>query len=387
MKLLKNRAFAVFILIAAIVLSSLWGLSKKPAVEVPEGAAPLDETVSTSWLDPYILDNAHILSSRTEKTIGIYSANWDNTFGGILAVVTESRVSGDLEDAAWDWADRIGSNGLGENDAILLIDAGAKDYRLIASGRFYDRLAAQSASFVDSCLYEYVQKGDYDGGMTNLLGQLHLIMTDGSYREDAFFTGGAGVFSIIASLIPVILLIVFLVVLFNFIDGIRYSSWYGRYGTMAAPPVVYRPIFWWHRPGSRWFRRRRPPGGGHRPPPPPGGSGGFGGFGSGPRPPMGGGTRPPTGGNTRPPMSGGTRPPMGGNTRPPMGGSSRPTRPGGGSFGSGSFGGGSRGGGFGGGSRSGGFGGGSRGGGFGGGSRGGSFGGGSRGGGFGGGRR
>lgn len=385
MKLLKNRAFAALVLIAAIVLSSLWGLSKKPAVEVPEGAAPLDETVSTGWLAPYILDNAHILSSRTEKTIGIYSANWDNTFGGILAVVTENRVSGDLEDAAWDWADRIGSNGLGENDAILLIDAGAGDYRLIASGRFYDRLAAQPAGFVDGCLYEYVQKGDYDGGMTNLLGQLHRIMTDGSYREDAFFTGGGmNVFGLISSLIPVIILIVFLVILFNIIDSLRYSSWYGRYGTMVAPPVVYRPIFWWHRPGSRWFRRRRPPGGGHRPPPPPGGPGGFGG---GPRPPMGGGTRPPTGGNTRPPMGGNTRPPMSGGTRPPTGGGSRPPRPGGGSFGSGSFGGGSRGGSFGGSSRGGSFGGGSRGGGFGGGSRGGSFGGGSRGGGFGGGRR
>ena len=35
MKLLKNRAFAVAVLIAAIVLSSLYGLSKKPDVEVP----------------------------------------------------------------------------------------------------------------------------------------------------------------------------------------------------------------------------------------------------------------------------------------------------------------------------------------------------------------
>jgi len=365
MKLLKNRAFAVFVLIAAIALSSLYGLSKKPMVEVPEGAAPLDETVSTSYLDPYILDNAHILSFRTEKMIGIYGANWDKMFGGILAVVTEDSVSGDLEDAAWDWAERIGSDGLGENDAILLMDGEARDYRLIASGRFYDYVAAQPSSFVDSCLYEYVQKGDFDGGIMNLLGQLHLIMGDGGYQEDAFFTGGAGVFSLIASLIPVILLIVVLVVLFNIIDGIRYSSWYGRYGTMPVPPVVYRPIFWWHRPGSRWFRQRRTP-----PPPPrrPGGPGG-------PRPPMGGGPRTPP---PRPPMGGGSRPtpPRSGS----FGGGSR-----GGGFGGGSFGGGSRGGGFGGGSRSGGFGGGSRGGSFGGGgSRGGSFGGGSRGGGFGG---
>ena len=362
MKVLKNRAVAIIILIAAIVLSSLYGLSKKPIVEVPEGGAALDETVGTSYLDPYILDNAHILSSRTEKMIAIYDANWDNMFGGILAVVTEDSVSGDLEDAAWDWAERIGPNGLGEDDAILLLDARTGEYRLIASGRFYDRIAAQPASFVDGCLSDYVRENDYDGGVMNLLGQLHLLMSDGAYQEDAFFTGGAGVFHLISSLIPVILLIIVLVVLFNIIDGIRYSSWYGRYGAMPVPPVVYRPIFWWHRPGSRWFRRR------HAPPPPPRGPGGPGGFGGGPRPPMGGGPRPP-------------RPPAGGGPRPPMGGGSRPTPPR-----SGSFGGGSRGGSFGSGSRGGSFGGGSRGGGFGSG-RSGSFGGGSRGGGFGGGRR
>ena len=32
MKILKNRGFAVLVLVAAIVLSSLYGLSKKPAV-------------------------------------------------------------------------------------------------------------------------------------------------------------------------------------------------------------------------------------------------------------------------------------------------------------------------------------------------------------------
>lgn len=348
MKLLKNRAVAVIALVAAIVLSSLYGLSKKPDVIVPEGAPALDESVSTGWLSPYILDNANVLSVKTEKLAAIYSANWDNMFGGILAVVTEKSVAGDIEDAAWDWAEDLGPDGLGENDAILLIDAGAKDYRLIASGRFYDILAVQPSSFVDGCMGEYVQRGDYDSALTSLLGQIHLLMGS-SY-------GGADGSGVIGPLLAAVLLVVFLVVLFSILDGLRYSMWYGRYGAMVMPPVVYRPILWWHRPGSRWFNNRR------RPPTPPRGPGG--GFGGGPRPPMGGGPRPPMNG---------PRPPMGGSSRPPMSGGPH----------SGSFGGGSRGGGFG-GPRSGSFGGGSRGGSFGGGSRGGSFGGGSRGGGFGG---
>lgn len=346
MKLLKNKAFAALVLIAAIALSSLYGLSKRPQVEVPEGGAALDDSLSTAYLSAYLVDEAGVLSAGTEKSVLLYNANWDKNSRGILAVVTTRGTAslGGIEEAAWTWAEDLL---LGENDAILLIDAGAEDYRLVASGTFYDLLAAQSASFVDACMAGYVQQKDYNGGVLNLMGQLHLLQGSGSYSS------GGGAFGIIAALIPIFVLLILLIVVFTMLDSLRYSSWYGRYGGMPVPPVVYRPILWWHRPGSSWYRRRcAPPPPHHR--------------GPGPRPPMGGGPRGP-----RPPMGGGPRPP-----RPPMGGGFTPPR-------SGSFGGGSRGGGFG-GPRSGSFGGGSRGGGFGGGSRGGSFGGGGRGGGFGG---
>lgn len=346
MKIFKNKAVAILIMVAAIVLSSLYGLSKKPEIRLPEGSAALDESLSTAAFAPYIVDEAGVLSAKTEKTIGLYNANWDKMTGSILAVVTVKDAGGDVTDAAWDWGERLE---LGENDAVLLLDAGDGTYSVAASGRFYDQLAAQSVSFVDTCLVEYVQRGDYDSGVLNLFGQIHLLFSAGTS-----YNGSVG--SVIGGVIPIIILLVVLLVLFSIMDGIRYSSWYGRYGTMGVPPVVYRPILWWHRPGSAWYRRRRTP------PPPPG-----------PRPPRG-----PGGPGPRPPMSGGPRPPMGGgSSRPPRSNPPRSNPPR-----SGSFGGGSRGGSFGSG-RSGSFGGGSRGGSFGGG-RGGSFGGGSRGGGFGG---
>lgn len=40
MKLLKKKGVAITIMIAAILLSSLYGLSKRPQVEVPEGGGP-----------------------------------------------------------------------------------------------------------------------------------------------------------------------------------------------------------------------------------------------------------------------------------------------------------------------------------------------------------
>ena len=362
MKLLKNRVFAVFVLIAAIVLSSLYGLSKRPVLEVPEGGAALNTSLSIGYLEPYIADEANVLSASTEKTIAVYNANWDKMFNGIMGVVTVRNAGDDLETVGYHWADRME---LGGGDAMLVIDTGTKNYQLLGGGVLYNAIDSQQDSFIESCLYDGAQRDDYNSSMVYLFGQIHLLVSDGHYTEDAFFTGGAGVFDLISSLISIVLLIVVLVVLFNIIDSMRYRSWYGRYGGMPVPPVVYRPIFWWHRPGSRWFRRRSVP------PPPPRGPGG-------PRTPP----PPPRPPQPRPPM-GGPRPPMGGGPRPPAGGPSRPPSPPRG----GSFGGSSRGGSFGGGSRGGSFGGGSRGGSFGGGSRGGSFGGGSRGGGFGGGRR
>ena len=213
MKLLKNKAFAAFVLIAAIALSSLYGLSKRPQVEVPEGGAALDDSLSTAYLSAYLVDEANVLSAGAEKSILLYNANWDKSNRGILAVVTTQGTAslGGIEEAAWTWAEDLL---LGENDAILLIDAGAEDYRLVASGSFYDLLAAQSTSFVDACMAGYVQQKDYSGGVLNLMGQLHLLLQPyGSGGE-----GGSGVFGVIAALIPIVLLLIFLIVLFTMVS-------------------------------------------------------------------------------------------------------------------------------------------------------------------------
>ena len=267
MKLFKKKGVAIAVMVLAIVLSSAYGISRRPAVSVPEGGTQLDESLSTAAFAPYVVDRAQVLSDKTEEMVCLYNANWDRMAGGILAVVTVETGGGETaEDQAWDWA---GSLQLGEDDAILLLDAGTGDYSLVASGRFYDLLAGQPASFVDTALYDSAQTGAYDAGVEALFGALHVVMSDTYAARGS--SGGA------SALVGVVLLMVVLVVVFSIVDGIRYSLWFGRYGHMGVPPVVYRPILWWHRPGSAWYRRRR------NPPPPRGPRG------PGPRPPMGGG--------------------------------------------------------------------------------------------------
>ena len=330
MKFFEKRGVAVVVLILAVVLSSFWGVSKRPVIDVPDGGRPIDETLPTEAFEPYVVDNAGILSDRTEQAICLYNANWDRELGAIIAVVTVKNA-GDLEDAGYDWAYQLE---LAENDAILVIDAGQKDYKLVASGAFYDFFAGLSPSFVDTYLYGDVQDKDYNDAVTALLGGVHVELGQYMVNDNSDIADTAVAFLLVLLLVFVVWLI---------IDKMRYNRYRRRYMMpgMGVPTVIYRPIFWgrtsWYRPTP--VRPRTPPR------------------------PRDNNRRPPAGG------FGGTRPPMGGG----FGSSSRPSGGFGGSRGgsfsgrSGSFGGG-RGGGFGGGfggGRSGGFGGG-RGGGFGG---------------------
>ena len=318
-KLFQKKSFAVAVLVLAILVSSAVGLSKKPKVETPQGSVALDESLNTAAFSQYIVDDAKILSDKTEKSIALYNANWDKRLGAIMAVVTLNKADS-AEDAAWEWAEKLE---LGEDDAILVIVEKTKDYKVVASGGFYDFFADLSASFVDSCMYEGVQKGDYDLAATALFTYVHgELCNAGYYGSGQGGDSGSAVFGIIA----VLLLCFFL---FMLIDRMRYRRYQRRVNRGVVIVRPYYPIFWGR---SRYRRPVSPP---------------------------------------RPPRRGGPRPPMGGSHSSGGAFRSKPTTTHHSNFSShsgsprsGSFGGGSRGGSFGGG-HSGSFGGG-RGGGFGG---------------------
>lgn len=51
MKFFKKKGVAIAVMVLAIVLSSLYGLYKRPEVTVPEGSDKLDESLSTAVFD------------------------------------------------------------------------------------------------------------------------------------------------------------------------------------------------------------------------------------------------------------------------------------------------------------------------------------------------
>lgn len=341
----NNKSYAVgwVALVLAIVAAVILGQVRKPSMGAPspEQAAHLDTGLDTSYVERFLYDKADVLDQDTEKLLNLYNANWDYRYNSIVAFISVNSVSGNAEDYAYDLS---ADYDLGDGDALLLAVKDTDEFQFVW-GSDFDGIMNGKA--IDS-LGEAMSTKDWDHDVSSFYSVLDTVYRDNfglgngeAYEEGPSFTSGI-------TAVWIIWLLGFILVLYlvlSAIDRVRYNAYRTQYYGVVNPPVVFRPIFFWHGPRYGWYTRHW-----HRPPPPPP-----------PRPP-----RPPRGGSSRP--GGGSRP-SGGFSSGFGGAGARPSR-GSGFSGGGSFGG-SRGGGF---SRGGSFGG-SRGGGFGGGSRGGGFGG------------
>lgn len=339
----NNKSYTVgwVVLVLAIVAAVILGQVRKPygGAPAPEQAAHLDTGLDTSYVEQFLYDKADVLDSDTEELLALYNANWDYRYNSVVAFFSVDSVSGSAEDYAYDLGEDYG---LGDGDALLLVVEDTDEFQFVW-GSDFDGIMNGKA--MDS-LGEAMSTKDWDHDVSSFYSVLDTVYRDNFGLGNADVAGPGDGYAGYYSGAWILYLILFLVILYlvlSAIDRSRYNAYRAQYYGVANPPVMFRPIFFWHGPRYGWYTRHW-----HRPPPPPP-----------PRSP-----RPPTGGGPRP--GGGSRPSGG------FGGAgARPSRGSGFSHGGGSFGG-SRGGGF---SRGGGSFGGSRGGGFSGGSRGGGFGG------------
>ena len=336
MKFFKKRGVAWAVTIILILAAIGIGLGRGDT-QTANVSSSLDTSLSTGAYEQWVGDFAGVLSDKEIEQICLYNANWDYRYGSIIVVETlESTPAQGLENYVYEMANEFE---LGAYDAYLAIVPNATEAYL-AVGDSYPLTGSQITVYMNQYLYDPVVSGNVGGGVLALFSALNDYYVDNYGTGSTYYANDGG------AIFAIIFMIVFVLIVLSAIDQARYNTYRARYYGVVNPPIVFRPILFWHRPGSYWYRRHW-----HRPPPPPprgprgpGGPGGFGG--------------PGPGG-----FSGSSRPGGGfGSSSRPGGGFSSGSR--GGGFSGGSFGG-SRGGGFG-GSRGGGFSGGSRGGGFGG---------------------
>lgn len=266
-----KRALAGLVLAAALLTGSVF--AAVPAA--PEGSCVLDE--------------ANVLSERTEQTVNDLTIALDEACGAQMAVLTVD-FTGTSSTA--DYAvEALNSWGVGDKDknngVLLLLVIGAEDYYCTVGTGLEKDLPPQT---IDDLLWNNLEegfaKGDYDAGVTAFANAMYDELCDIYGVQPDQSTGGSvapvperpsllarigGYFTMIV----VLLVLIVLVVVSSILHPVRYvrTRWFGY----SYPPIPPRRHFY-----GGWSRRPPPP---PRPPRPPYGGGpgpgGFGGFGGG----------------------------------------------------------------------------------------------------------
>ena len=300
MKFLQKRWVAVTLAVLMVVAAIGIGQARvrtPAAIPGPGLNYDLDESLSTKSVEKFLWDDGGVLSSDAKQRIHFYNANWNYRYESVVALVTTDSKVTDTETFAWDQALDMG---LGEGDAILAISVQNQDYFIVPGNDFAtiltNRVVSDLEDILSGKLNDKTVLAFYEALNQVYLDNFGLGNAQGGYSPSYDDGGGrmAGIVMLAVILIAIVLVI-------NAIDRMRYNTYRTRYYGVVNPPVVFRPIFFWHGPGSYWYRRhwQRPP-----PPPPPrpprGPGPGGGSFGGGSSTGFGGaGNRGPRGGGTR----------------------------------------------------------------------------------------
>ena len=277
MKLFQKTWVAVAataLMIAAAI--GIGAIKAEPSHSAGAAAAGLDTSLSTGQAANFLWDEAGMLSSKEEEQINLYNANWLQRYDSLIAVAVVKSTQGDLEDYTYDLAMDLE---LAAADAILVIDT-SQGEDCFMPGDDYPLSDSQIQSYLTTYLYGGMgSSGDYAAGVLSLFSAINQFYVDtyglGYLDNSVHYTPQSGGFG----LGSILMLILIALAVATLVDHMRYDAYRRRYYGVVNPPVVFRPILFWHGPGYGWYRRRwRQP-----PPPPPRGPGGPG-FGGGSRP-------------------------------------------------------------------------------------------------------
>lgn len=236
-----------------------------------------------------VLDEANVLSERTEQAVNDLTIALDEACGAQMAVLTVDFTG---TDTTADYASQVfNAWGVGDpdknNGVLLLLVIGAQDYYCtVGTGLEKDLTPQKVDDLLWNNLEEGFAKGDYDAGVTAFANAMYDELCDIYGVQPGQNTGGGapapapegpslaarigGAFT----LVIVLAVLLLLVVVGSLLHPVRYvrTRWFGY----SYPPLPPRRFY------GGWHRRPPPPPPPRGPRPPrPGGPGGFGGFGGG----------------------------------------------------------------------------------------------------------
>ena len=179
MKFFQKRPVAIVITVLAIVLGIGLGQLRANRAPAPPstGETALDTSLSTAAYETWIWDEANVLSSSEEKQICLYNANWDLRYTSLLAVAAVKSVDGDIVDYAYELGNEIG---LGQGDALLVLDIGGQDAYLATGDDFADYML--SGNYLIN--RESLVITDLLTGATQTFADINISDADGFFMND-----------------------------------------------------------------------------------------------------------------------------------------------------------------------------------------------------------
>ena len=245
-KLFQNQVVAWAILILAVVLACVWGLSRKNAYESKKTTELLD-VKPYHWID----DSADMLSSDTEKTIEEYNSQWNQQYHAVIAVATLPTLKGweNKENAGGqEYGEALGGKWkLNDNDMLLLLVRDEYWYVILGDSVAESIQLNRHEAKLEAVMSESYYKGNFDAAVVNFFRQADVFYaqaslmnsqtTWGDYQQPAK-TGHVSIFK-------VILLIGAIFLVWAILDRIRYKRYRRRsVVNVGVPAVSYYPIFW-----------------------------------------------------------------------------------------------------------------------------------------------
>lgn len=246
-KLFQNQAVAWAVLILAVALACVWGLSRKDSYESKKATELLDVKYY-EWVN----DSAKLLSSDTEKTVNEYDSTWNGKYYSVVAVATLPKLNGWTEA---DYTKALGEKwGLGAGDMLLLLVKNG-DWYVACGDNVLASMTDTQQTKLKQAIDEPYYKGNFDQAVVAFFRQADVFYAqagmsgggspatvDDTGWEDYHQPQSTGRVSIF----KVILLIGAIFLVWAIIDRFRYNRYRRRSAayTVGMPAISYYPIFW-----------------------------------------------------------------------------------------------------------------------------------------------
>lgn len=277
MSFFKKTSVAVILTVLIVALCCVWGytrayLSNQGDTETTGQSQRAGESNLNYFLN-WIDDGANLFTMETTDTLARDNLDMSNTYGTMVAVKTVNYLNGeDIETYSKELFEQVS---LGSKDMMLVIESSNRAWYLVYGGglRSYADGNDSLVALLQESLDDEFFQGHSDEGILALFRGLEDWCQENLPEKDTSSASGnpflehgdkvqiLSLWDILTGILFTLLVniwwIILLLVVLNLADRYRLHQYIRKYppDTLNVPPVLFRPILFWHGPRSAWYQR------------------------------------------------------------------------------------------------------------------------------------